>query len=303
MNNDSKLHLLMPTYNRAKILSEILPMVMEQDVPQSLWHITVVDNHSTDDTVNLLKEYAESYSNFHYKVNEKNIGLFGNINRCMDLAESEKYMIIHSDDQVSKFLVSRALKAIKDYPDTSIIFGAASIKFLETGELLQKWHPSKSLTDWDRRMTASQFMTELIASGSNFIFAPTVIYNRKLLMNGPRFSEHYRYTSDFLFWLDIAKMGADVAYYSDSLITCIAHKDRLSNENSKLMRLEYLDICRKNLALLKSNPYMHELSQKKLFLIKIKLIIYEVIIRLNINPSFKTRRFISKFFDANNSLN
>lgn len=293
----------MPTYNRAKILTEILPMVMEQDVPSSLWHITVIDNCSTDDTVDLLNDYVRRYENFDYKVNERNIGLFGNINRCMDLAMSEKYMIIHSDDHVSKSLVRRALKAIEDYPGTSIIFGLCKIQFLETGEVLQKWHPSSSLTDHDRRITASQFMTELMVSGSNFIFAPTVIYDRKLLMNSPRFSELYRYTSDFQFWLDIAKIGTDVAYYSDALITCIVHKNRLSNENSKLMRLEYIDICKKNLSFLRSNRSMHESSEKSLYLIRIKLLVYELIVRLNISPSFKTRRLIAKLFEklsANN---
>lgn len=294
---DRRIHLLMPTYNRAKILPKTLKMIMDQDASPTLWQLTVVDNSSNDGTLDLLQEYSERYPNFDYKVNEKNLGLFGNLNRCMDLARTDKYMIIHSDDNVKKNLVSRALKAINDFPDVGMIFGPSGVHFSETGAFLEKWHPSASLTEFDREIASRRFMTELMTSGSNFIFAPTVIYDRKLFTTNLRYDEGYKYSSDFKLWLDVASSGMNIGYYSESLIDCNVHGDRLSNENSKLMRLEYLNICKKYLAKLNADPGLHELPPKSLTAIKVKLLIYEAAIRFNINPSFKLRRIVAGFFE------
>lgn len=294
---DKKIHLLMPTYNRANILPSTLKMMMDQDASPALWHLTVVDNCSNDRSLELLQEYSEKYPNFDFQINEKNLGLFGNLNRCMDLACTEKYMIIHSDDIVKKKLVSRALKAINDFPDAGMIFGSSGVHFSKTGTTLEKWHPSVSLADFDREISSRQFMTELMTCGSNFIFAPTVIYNKKLFTADLRYDEGYKYSSDFKLWLDAASIGMKIGYYSEPLIDCNVHEDRLSNENAKLMRLEYLDICKKYLAILKADPRLHELRPKALSAIRVKLLIYETAIRLNIKPSYKLRRIIAGFFE------
>ena len=294
---DKKIHLLMPTYNRANILPNTLKMIMDQDAAPALWHLTVVDNFSDDGSLELLQEFSEKYPNFDFQINEKNIGLFGNLNRCMDLARTQKYMIIHSDDIVKKKLVSRALKAINDFPDAGMIFGPSGVHFSETGESLEKWHPSASLADFDREISSRQFMTELMCCGSNFIFAPTVIYDKKLFTKKLRYDECYKYSSDFKLWLDAASIGMNVGYYSESLIDCNIHEDRLSNENTKLMRLEYLDICKKYVAILKAEPMLHQIPSKSLSAIRLKLFVYEVAIRLNINPSLKLRRMVAGFFE------
>lgn len=295
---DKKIHLLMPTYNRAKILPNTLKMIMDQDASPDLWHLTVVDNLSNDKTLELLQDYSKKYPNFDYRINEKNLGLFGNLNRCMDLARTDKFMIIHSDDNVKKNLVSRALKAIDDFPDAGMIFGPSGVHFSKTGASLERWHPSASLTDFDRKISSRRFMTELMTCGSNFIFAPTVIYDGKLFTANLRYDEEYKYSSDFKLWLDVASSGMNIGYYSDPLIDCNVHEDRLSNENAKLMRLEYLDICKKYLSILKADPILHELPPKSLRAIRVKLLIYEAAIRLNINPSFKLRRIVAGFFET-----
>jgi glycosyltransferase involved in cell wall biosynthesis len=294
---DKKIHLLMPTYNRAKILPNTLKMIMEQNASPDLWHLTVVDNLSNDRTLELLQEYSEKYPNFDYEINEKNLGLFGNLNRCMNLARTDKYMIIHSDDNVKRNLVSRALKAIDDFPDAGMIFGPSGVYFSKTGASLERWHPSASLTYFDREISSRQFMAELMTCGSNFIFAPTVIYNKKLFTANLRYDECYKYSSDFKLWLDVASSGMSIGYYSEPLINCNVHEDRLSNENAKLMRLEYLNICKKYLLKLKLAPTLHDLPPNALSAIWVKLLLYEVAVRLNINLSFKLRRIVAVFFE------
>lgn len=270
---------------------------MAQDADLSLWHLTVVDNFSDDGTVELLKHYVDRFTNVDFTVNELNLGLFGNLNRCMDLARTKKYMIIHSDDRVAPNLVSRALQAIDDFPDTGMIFGACSAYIEDTGEILERWYSSPILGEEDRLMSHRTFISALLSSGSNFIFPPTVIYDRDLFTPDLRYSMAYRFTSDLQLWLDAASRGSKFAYYSDPLITCSIHKGRLSHKNAKPMRLEYVSICRNYLRKLRDSPDLHELGSKAMHLIRLKLFIFEIVIRLGLVPSFKTRRWIAMIIE------
>lgn len=287
------LHLLLPTYNRVDILPNTLDMIMAQDADLSLWHLTVVDNYSDDGTAELLQHYADRFPNIDFTVNKRNLGLFGNLNRCMDLALTKKYMIIHSDDWVAPTLVSRALQAIDDFPDAGFMFGPCRAYIEETGEILERWHSSSFMGEEDRFMSHRTFISALLSSGSNFIFPPTVIYDRDLFTPDLRYPMNYRFTSDLQLWLDAASRGSKIAYYSDPLITCSIHKGRLSHKNAKPMRLEYVSICRNYLRKLRDDPDLHELDQKAMLLIRLKLFIFEIVIRLGLVPNFKTRRWIA----------
>ncbi len=294
------LHLLLPTYNRVDILPATLEMILAQDADPSLWHLTVVDNCSDDGTVDLLWQYRNRYPNFDFTVNERNLGLFGNLNRCMDLARTKKYMIVHSDDWVAPNLVSRVLKAIDDFPEAGMIFGPCRAHIEETGEILERWYTSSFIGEKDRLMSHRSFISALLSSGSNFIFPPTVIYDRNLFAPDLRYPMNYRFTSDLQLWLDAASRGPKFAYYSDPLITCSIHKGRLSHKNATPMRLEYVAICREYLRKLRSNPDLHELDTQTMRLISVKLFIFEIVIRLGLVPSFKTRRWIAVMLEKLN---
>lgn len=291
------LHLLLPTYNRVDILPATLDMIMGQDADPTLWHLTVVDNCSNDGTVELLQHYVDRYHNVDFTVNEYNLGLFGNLNRCMDLARTKRYMIVHSDDWVAPHLVSRALKVIDDFSDAGMMFGACRARIEETGEILEQWHSSSILGKKDRLMSHRALVSALLSSGSNFIFPPTVIYDRDLFTPDLRYSMNYRFASDFQLWLDTASRGPKIAYYSDPLITCSIHNGRLSHKNAKPMRLEYVSICRNFLHKLHANSDLHELDVQAIRLIKLKLFIFEMVIYLGLVPSFKTRRRVAAILE------
>ena len=64
MSNLLKLHVLMPTFNRADLLDQTLRQVLNQDCDESLWKLTVIDNASTDKTKEILKKYSNLNNNF-----------------------------------------------------------------------------------------------------------------------------------------------------------------------------------------------------------------------------------------------
>lgn len=109
------LTIAMPCYERKEYFSEALESALNQTVKCK---IIVVDNCSSHD---YFKTVCEEKGVTYYK-NEKNIGLYPNINRCFELAETEYVKILDDDDILSPTYVESFLKAKELHPDIDIFF-------------------------------------------------------------------------------------------------------------------------------------------------------------------------------------
>ena len=291
------LHILLPTFNRASLLRETLSSLRAQDADPSSWHLTVVDNASTDETRKLLEETIATWSNFDYQVNDRNIGLFGNLNRCMDLARSRKYMILHSDDIVSPQLVSSVQTFLSRNPQVDMSFGSCKAMIEETGEILDFWYKSRLISGEERVLQQGSLATALICSGTNFIFAPTVVYDREFFDPSMRYSTELEYAADLDLWFRAAMRAPLVGYIPGPLITCRIHADRLSSRYSDTMRREVIGVVRKHLRNMRAFPELHSVNNRTISVVEAKLRLFELAIRMKLVPGFKMRRGIATLFE------
>lgn len=96
-----------PTYNRCETLKEAIDSTLNQDTDEK-YEIIVVENVDdfnlkTPAQEILEKEYRGKLT--YYK-NKSNIGLIGNWNRCLELANGKWTSILHSDDKISPNYIS-----------------------------------------------------------------------------------------------------------------------------------------------------------------------------------------------------
>ena len=91
--------IMIPTYKRSKMLKQAIDSILKQN-GNVKYSISVVDNCESidEDTDILMKEYCSEYKFISYYRNEENIGLFGNWNRCIELAGTPWLCIICDDD-------------------------------------------------------------------------------------------------------------------------------------------------------------------------------------------------------------
>ena len=68
-----KFHIIIPTYNREKILLRSVDSVLNQkNIENFDFHIYIIDDGSTDNTKKIIKKYLEKYPNkitYKYKEN------------------------------------------------------------------------------------------------------------------------------------------------------------------------------------------------------------------------------------------
>lgn len=102
-NQDSPLiTIAIPTYKRIHLLKEAIESCLNQ-VDFFNYEIVIVDNDNdftNREVINLLSKYNND--NIKYYKNEKNIGMFGNWNRCIELARGEYISILNDDDWLEK---------------------------------------------------------------------------------------------------------------------------------------------------------------------------------------------------------
>lgn len=91
--------IMIPTYRRANLLRQSIDSALNQNTLDS-YEIVVVDNDFEIDskTDALMKEYCSRFPNVCYYRNEKNLGMSGNWNRCIELCRSEWFCLLHDDD-------------------------------------------------------------------------------------------------------------------------------------------------------------------------------------------------------------
>ncbi len=94
------LSIVIPVYNEELTIKELLNKVNGASLIDSIKkEVIVINDASTDNTENLIKEYIENYPtvNIKYKKHEKNIGKGGAIKTALELATGE-YVIIQDAD-------------------------------------------------------------------------------------------------------------------------------------------------------------------------------------------------------------
>lgn len=119
-----KITIAIPTYRRNHLIKNALDSVLNQKDFDN-YEVIIVDNDDDFDNKELEKILRE-YNNekISYYKNEKNIGMFGNWNRCIELAKGEYVAILNDDDWLEKDFLKEGNAVIKDGFNDGIYIGA-----------------------------------------------------------------------------------------------------------------------------------------------------------------------------------
>src|SRR5688500_6704463 len=101
-----------PTFNYGHFLGRAVESVLAQD--HGDFELIVVDNASTDDTQAVLARYDDP--RLRVVRNPSNLGLFGNFERCLELAGGELVKFLASDDWLHPAYLREAVALAEAHP-------------------------------------------------------------------------------------------------------------------------------------------------------------------------------------------
>jgi glycosyltransferase involved in cell wall biosynthesis len=102
--------ILMPVYCHPNYFYQALQSAINQDY-SSEYEIVVVDNNDLDNEANKYRQIVCDFAapNVFYYRNEKNMGMFGNWNRCIELARAPYVTFCHDDDMLLPTALNRLM--------------------------------------------------------------------------------------------------------------------------------------------------------------------------------------------------
>lgn len=124
----------MPTYNRVEYLAEAIESIIAQEYTD--WKLCIVDDGSTDSTVELLSWYDHEYENISF-ISTKNQGIAAARNTAIAMCRPADYIaVMDSDDIMSPERLKVSLKeiskkskgALPDFVYTSFLQADANAK-------------------------------------------------------------------------------------------------------------------------------------------------------------------------------
>lgn len=121
--------ILIPVYNREQLVRECIASAQAQTYGNI--EIIVCDNASTDNTWEVVQEFARGDSRIRSFRNESNVGPVRNWLRCVSEAKGDYVKILFSDDLISPRCVEVLLSVFQD--DVAFSYSTALITDTESG--------------------------------------------------------------------------------------------------------------------------------------------------------------------------
>lgn len=106
--------IVIPTYRRPGTLKQAIDSAINQSNVSFEYEIIVVDNEPSSDSISETEELIKTYDCYrlYYYKNVKNMGMFGNWNRCIELSRGKWISFLHDDDLLKEECLSITEKII-----------------------------------------------------------------------------------------------------------------------------------------------------------------------------------------------
>ena len=192
-----KVTVAIPVFNGEKYILEALQSIIDQTIKVD--HIIVCDNHSTDNTIKIVKQFKQEHEKWDTKlhINELNIGNIKNYNKCMELCQSDYLLILSSDDKLKNYTIEKQLNFFESHPEFALVGGRVD-NIDSAGEIISRNTKLK-----DRLFNKGEIL-ELINETRLWIQHSTVLLNTK-------------FTKTIGFW-DTKYIGGDERFWAQVLL-------------------------------------------------------------------------------------
>jgi glycosyltransferase involved in cell wall biosynthesis len=200
---------LMPCYNASEYLVEALYSILNQSYP--FIKILLLDDGSTDDTLQIAQKISELDSRLEINSNKENIGIIKSRNKLLDLCSYEYAAWMDADDIAHPERIMKQLQFMSCHPD----YVACTCNYIRRG------------MGEDRLVTIeAKTITREYLLFYNYILNPGSFFHvQRCKQNNVSFREWVSGASDYLFWVELAKFGK-IGVVQDTLMTYRLHAEQ-----------------------------------------------------------------------------
>ena len=230
------LSICIPTYNRAKYLRVLLNSIFEQTNFESV-EVVILDNCSTDNTVEIVDKYIGGSFDIKYYRRDKNYGAINNVVKVVDYASGKYCWIIGDDDALNKNAMAIILKNIKSVDADIFLYERVecdkNLNELRRINFIKK-NNMKMLYNSANKQELLSYFNSCKSIGGLFSFIGSTVFKRTRWKNIKFDYRFYKNSYPHVFvFLSILKKGCFFYYCKEKTVLC-----RLNNESFPGSQLE-----------------------------------------------------------------
>lgn len=184
-SNFPKISVIMPVYNGIPFLSEAIESILKQTYKD--FELIIIDDHSVDDSVRIIQNYAKLDTRIHLIKNDQNIGVTRSLNKAIRMAQGEFIARMDADD-VS--LPERFIKQV-EFLETHAHIGIVGANCQLINEV------GKTDIIFNYPNTDLEIHWRLLLN--NAFCHPCVMFRSSILQNGA-YKEEIKYSQDYELW-------------------------------------------------------------------------------------------------------
>ncbi|MBY3515015.1 glycosyltransferase [Rhizobium laguerreae] len=196
--------IVMPTRNHAHFIRQSIDSVISQSYAKI--ELLVMDGASTDNTVEILKEYGNRIR----WISEPDKGQADAINKGMELVSGDILAYLNSDDILLPGAVARAVRYFSDHPECDIVYGNAD--YIDVNGVVTGSYATAEYT-FERLMHDC------------CVCQPAAFWKRRIVDRIGPFDASLQTAMDYEYWLRMATSGAILHHTIEKLAQSRLHED------------------------------------------------------------------------------
>ncbi len=187
--------IVMPVYNGGERIAKAIESVFRQS--HEYWELLIIDDGSSDNTRDIVENFAKLDDRIKYIKNEKNVGIQKTLNRGLSESKGEYIARIDDDDVwIDRDKLKKQIEVLEH--SGYVLVGTGVIVEDETGKELFRYIPPQT----DREIRERMLRRNCFAHSS-------VLFKRDKALNFGGYSESIdvRHIEDYDLWLKLGTMG------------------------------------------------------------------------------------------------
>lgn len=182
---------IIPNFNHAQYLPRSVGSFLNQPLLPA--EIIVVDDASTDNSLEVLEALAAQHPIIRVLRNDRNLGCNATMNRTIELAKGDYVLFTAADDEIRPGVFEHATRMFRAYPQAGLCSGICEWRCTMTG---QSWYNGGGMPKQECYLSPSD-MVRLSQQGRLAINNQNTVYKKSALMEAGGLIPELHWFSDW----------------------------------------------------------------------------------------------------------
>lgn len=187
----AKVDIFIPCYNAERFIKQTIESIQAQTYQD--YRVMIIDDGSTDHSLDIIQDYAKKDSRVHVFQNDGNKGVAYTRNRGLEICDSEYMAFMDADDIMPSYRLEHQIEYMDAHPECDVLSGNYQLmdESGNIGQIVQLGRKNAI------QVYSALFFENVIANG-------TVVFRNRVIKNtGVCFNEELITLEDYDFWVQL----------------------------------------------------------------------------------------------------